>query len=215
MTDPTKAERHSPRSRSGWWTPRSGWRRASRRSTRSCRASAPGGPALRSWIGCRSMSMGCRNRSGGGRHLTPEVPAAGDPALRPRLHPGHREAIQRSDLGLTPSNDGQLIRIVIPQLTEERRHELTKLCARRAEEARVRCATSPRRRSTISARSRRTAPEPHELERSLEQVQHSRSSSSPKLDDVVKKRRRRSWRSGSRPSRSEHGASGRRGAWGH
>jgi ribosome recycling factor len=46
-------------------------------------------------------------------------------------------AILQSDLGLTPSNDGKLIRLVIPPLTEERRRELTKLVSRRVEEARV------------------------------------------------------------------------------
>jgi ribosome recycling factor len=47
------------------------------------------------------------------------------------------KAITKSDLGLTPNNDGQQIRLVIPSLTEERRRELTKSVARRAEEARV------------------------------------------------------------------------------
>jgi ribosome recycling factor len=46
-------------------------------------------------------------------------------------------AILRSDLGLTPMNDGKLIRLSIPRLTEERRHELVKVVARRVEEARV------------------------------------------------------------------------------
>jgi ribosome recycling factor len=46
-------------------------------------------------------------------------------------------AILRSDLGLTPMNDGKLIRLSIPRLTEERRRELVKLVARRVEEARV------------------------------------------------------------------------------
>jgi len=47
------------------------------------------------------------------------------------------KSILKSDLGLTPTNDGQVIRLVIPQLTEERRRDLTKLVARRVEEARI------------------------------------------------------------------------------
>ena len=47
------------------------------------------------------------------------------------------KAIQRSELGLNPSNDGQLIRIAIPQLNEERRRELVKVVHRKAEDARV------------------------------------------------------------------------------
>jgi ribosome recycling factor len=46
-------------------------------------------------------------------------------------------AIQESDLGLTPSNDGKIIRLPIPQLTEERRKELVKVVRGLAEEGRV------------------------------------------------------------------------------
>jgi ribosome recycling factor len=46
-------------------------------------------------------------------------------------------AIQESDLGLTPANDGQVIRLPIPQLTEERRKELVKQVRHMAEEGRV------------------------------------------------------------------------------
>lgn len=46
-------------------------------------------------------------------------------------------AILKSDLGLTPSNDGTVIRIVIPQLTEQRRQELVKMIRKMAEEGRV------------------------------------------------------------------------------
>jgi ribosome recycling factor len=46
-------------------------------------------------------------------------------------------AIQESDLGLTPSNDGKVIRLPIPQLTEERRKELVKVVRNMAEEGRV------------------------------------------------------------------------------
>jgi ribosome recycling factor len=46
-------------------------------------------------------------------------------------------AIQESDLGLTPSNDGKVIRLPIPQLTEERRKELVKVARQVAEEGRV------------------------------------------------------------------------------
>jgi ribosome recycling factor len=47
------------------------------------------------------------------------------------------KTIQESDLGLTPSNDGKMIRLPIPQLTEERRKELVKLVKQMAEEGRV------------------------------------------------------------------------------
>jgi ribosome recycling factor len=47
------------------------------------------------------------------------------------------KAIMESDLGLTPSSDGKVIRLPIPQLTEERRKELVKLVRHMAEEGRV------------------------------------------------------------------------------
>jgi ribosome recycling factor len=46
-------------------------------------------------------------------------------------------AILKSDLGLTPMNDGKLIRLNVPRLTEERRRELVKLVSRRVEEGRI------------------------------------------------------------------------------
>ncbi|HEY8392501.1 MAG TPA: ribosome recycling factor [Capillibacterium sp.] len=46
-------------------------------------------------------------------------------------------AILKADLGLNPTNDGNVIRLVIPQLTEERRRELVKLLKKDAEEKRV------------------------------------------------------------------------------
>lgn len=46
-------------------------------------------------------------------------------------------AIRESDLGLNPSSDGQLVRIPIPELSEERRRELTKIASRYAEQAKV------------------------------------------------------------------------------
>ena len=45
--------------------------------------------------------------------------------------------IQKSDLGINPSNDGKIIRLAIPQLTEERRIDLTKLVRKNAENSKV------------------------------------------------------------------------------
>jgi ribosome recycling factor len=46
-------------------------------------------------------------------------------------------AIRNSDLGLNPSNDGQIIRVIIPQLSEERRREMVKVARGKGEDARV------------------------------------------------------------------------------
>ena len=55
----------------------------------------------------------------------------------PTALPGIEKAILAANLGVTPVNDGRLIRIPIPELDEERRHELTKVARRMGEEARV------------------------------------------------------------------------------
>ncbi len=55
----------------------------------------------------------------------------------PSALPAIEKAIMQSDLGLTPQNDGKVIRLAIPPLTEERRKELVKLVGRMAEDGRV------------------------------------------------------------------------------
>nr|WP_249315164.1 ribosome recycling factor [Gehongia tenuis] len=57
------------------------------------------------------------------------------------------KALLASDLGLTPSNDGKMIRLVFPELTEERRKELVKVLYKKNEEAKV--AVRAVRRDTI------------------------------------------------------------------
>ncbi|MGH3647642.1 MAG: ribosome recycling factor [Micromonosporaceae bacterium] len=47
------------------------------------------------------------------------------------------KAIRDSDLGVNPNNEGTVIRIVLPQMTEERRHEMIKVARHKAEEAKV------------------------------------------------------------------------------
>ncbi|MPZ13940.1 MAG: ribosome recycling factor [Chloroflexi bacterium] len=54
------------------------------------------------------------------------------------------KAIQKSDLGLNPSSDGTVIRLVIPPLNNERRHELARLVQKRLEETRVAIRNSRR-----------------------------------------------------------------------
>ncbi len=61
-------------------------------------------------------------------------------AIRP-FDPGAMKDIERaimnSDLGLNPNNDGKIIRLQIPSLTEERRRDLTKAASKRVEDARI------------------------------------------------------------------------------
>ncbi len=56
-----------------------------------------------------------------------------DPAVLPAIE----KALLKSELGITPNNDGKVIRLVLPPLTEERRQELVKLLRRLAEESKI------------------------------------------------------------------------------
>ncbi|HWQ98682.1 MAG TPA: ribosome recycling factor [Clostridia bacterium] len=51
--------------------------------------------------------------------------------------PAVEKAIQKSDLGINPSNDGKVIRLLFPELTEERRKELVKVVKKKGEESKV------------------------------------------------------------------------------
>jgi ribosome recycling factor len=68
------------------------------------------------------------------------IPESRQIAIQPweqRLIPEIEKAIMKSDLGLMPMNDGKIIRINIPILTEERRKQLVKLVKKRAEESKI------------------------------------------------------------------------------
>ncbi|MBQ4167561.1 MAG: ribosome recycling factor [Clostridia bacterium] len=54
-----------------------------------------------------------------------------------KMIPMVEKAIQKSDLGINPTNDGKLIRLVFPELTEERRKDLVKTIKKKAEESKV------------------------------------------------------------------------------
>jgi len=84
------------------------------------------------------------------------------------------KAIQKSDLGLNPSNDGKIIRLVFPELNEERRKELTKLASKSAEEAKV--AVRSIRRDAIEQikkmkkNSEITEDDQHEAEEDMQKI---------------------------------------------
>lgn len=68
------------------------------------------------------------------------------------------KAIQASDLGLTPSNDGAVIRLPIPSLTEERRRDLVRLLHRKVEDGRVEIRTLRRHAHDEMRRQEKDAP---------------------------------------------------------
>ncbi len=95
-------------------------------------------------------------------------------------------AIQKSDLGLNPSNDGKLIRIAIPALTEERRKEIVKTVHKRGEEAKI--AIRNIRRDT-NEEMKKIEKDEHisedETKRSMDEIQKTTDSFIKKVDETV------------------------------
>jgi len=85
---------------------------------------------------------------------------------------GIEKAILKSDLGLTPSSDGIVIRINVPPLSEERRQEMVKLVHRRVEEARIAIRNQRREGGDELKKLERDKDiSQDELKRALEQLQ--------------------------------------------
>ncbi|MGH9893925.1 MAG: ribosome recycling factor [bacterium] len=68
---------------------------------------------------------------------TPEVRLITVQPWEPTMLKEIEKALRTSDLGLSPSNDGKIIRLPLPPLTEERRKELTKVCKKHGEDTKV------------------------------------------------------------------------------
>jgi len=95
-------------------------------------------------------------------------------------------AVQESDLGLNPSNDGKIIRLPIPQLTEERRQELVKVARQIAEEGRV--AVRNVRRDVIHHLKEEQNVSSDEEHRAEERVQKLTDDHVHKIDDLLKRK---------------------------
>ncbi|MBM3680872.1 MAG: ribosome recycling factor [Actinobacteria bacterium] len=96
-------------------------------------------------------------------------------------------AIQESDLGLTPSNDGKIIRLAIPQLTEERRKELVKVVRQIAEDGRV-AVRNVRRDAIADIQSLASEVGADELHRAEEKVQKLTDDHVGQIDAALKQR---------------------------
>src|SRR5437763_520396 len=95
------------------------------------------------------------------------------------------KAILKSDLGLTPTNDGKVIRLAIPQLTEERRHDLVKVVRRRVEEGRV-AVRNVRRQAhdDLKAAEKRDGLSEDEVRRLLERLQKTTDHAVVEIDQL-------------------------------
>jgi ribosome recycling factor len=96
------------------------------------------------------------------------------------------KAILRSDLGITPSNDGKVIRLAVPPLTEERRKQLAKLVKKKAEEKKI-AIRQVRRESNDMLKSLEKEKEITEDNRHVgqEQIQKITDKFIQKIDEVT------------------------------
>ncbi|MBP5314092.1 MAG: ribosome recycling factor [Eggerthellaceae bacterium] len=98
-------------------------------------------------------------------------------------------AILESDLGVTPSNDGMVIRLPFPQLTEERRKELVKVCRGYAEDSRVAIRNTRRDANTAIAKTIKEENLPEdEQKRSEDQIQKMTDKYIGEIDELLKKK---------------------------
>lgn len=105
----------------------------------------------------------------------------------PKMIQEIEKAIQKSDLGLNPTNDGKVIRIAIPPLTEERRRQIVKHVHKRGEEAKVAIRNI---RRDANEEAKRFEKEKHisedDTKRLMEEIQKITDSYIQKADDIIK-----------------------------
>lgn len=118
------------------------------------------------------------------------IPEAKQIAIQPweqKIIPDIEKAIMKSDLGLTPANDGKLIRINIPALTEERRKQIVKIVKKRAEEAKI-AVRNIRRDSNEDLK--KLEKEKHisedDVKRSHDEIQKLTDSYTAKIDEILR-----------------------------
>ena len=103
--------------------------------------------------------------------------------------PGIEKALLKSDLGLTPSNDGKVIRLTMPTLTEERRKQLAKTVGKLAEEARVAVRNIRRdANDRLKALAKDKKVSQDEERRGHDQIQKSTDRFVARVDELTKKK---------------------------
>ncbi|GAB6157607.1 ribosome recycling factor [Desulfotomaculum varum] len=100
--------------------------------------------------------------------------------------PEIERSILKSDLGITPTSDGTVVRLVIPQLTQERRIELVKVVKKKAEEGRVAIRNIRRDvNDVLKAKQKEGVPE-DEVKRGQEDLQKITDKYIKEIDEMVK-----------------------------
>ena len=117
---------------------------------------------------------------------TPEARLLVINAFDPTALPAIEKAIIAANLGITPKNDGRVIRIPIPELSEERRKELAKVTKRMAEEGRI--AVRNIRRDTneiIKNLQKQSKITEDERDQGLEEIQKQTDRFTQKIDELL------------------------------
>ncbi len=97
------------------------------------------------------------------------------------------KALLKSDLGLTPNNDGKVIRIPIPELTEERRKDLVKVIRRLAEDSRVSLRNTRREANDKVKKAEKDGEVPEDESHGIrDEVQKVTDSYVKKIDELLK-----------------------------
>lgn len=120
---------------------------------------------------------------------TPEARLITVQPWEPQLIKEIEKAISASGLGITPSNDGKVIRIPIPPLTEERRKELTKICKKHGEDTKVHVRGFRRDANEELKKLQKDAKlTEDELRKGEAEIQKLTDQYIQKIDDVIKKK---------------------------
>ena len=112
-----------------------------------------------------------------------------DPTLGAATDQGGRESALHVGLGITPSNDGKIIRVPLPPLTEERRKELSKICKKHGEDTKVHIRGFRRDANEELKKLQKDAKlTEDELRKSEAEIQKLTDQYVQKIDDAIKKK---------------------------
>jgi len=107
----------------------------------------------------------------------------------PKMIPVVEKEIMKSDIGITPTNDGKVIRLVFPELTEERRKELVKVVNKYGEEAKIAIRAIRREANeTLKKMKKQSEITEDELKSSEEEIQTLTDEHVKKVDAMIKEK---------------------------
>ena len=120
---------------------------------------------------------------------TLSIPQPSTIAIRPfekRLIPAIEKAIQASDIGLTPMNDGEVIRLNIPKLTTERRRELVKTIKKKGEEAKISLRNARREKKSKLEKAIKGEGLPEDdVRRAIDKITKLTDEAVKKVDEII------------------------------